>query len=435
MISPHRSDRARPTIRPRGRIRSSGALWHAGWILAIGSGLLTYCLGIPRGAALLSGLGAMMLLLVARVGSGTTLRQLLATGSIRVPMAILLLALGAALIPYFSHPAGTAAISEGLVYLLVCGLALVILGSPDTRRSPGLDTWFFALGLLATAAAIAAWSDTLGLSRLFWEWNRGASVPPVSQSSGLRLIPGIVWNVNYFSIVCAIGSIAWLVLARERTGRRRTLLLSASLGLSATVLAAFSRGVVAASAVTGLFLFWWFRQSRRRWVMVLAGMSTLAVFAYLSATEITGVARLFQARGLNNRDVLWQAAYRAIADNPLDLLFGVGHANAGQALLDHDAGKSTTQSYYVYLLLTGGITGLVVRLTLLITPALMTLRRLGRLRGDPPLGGALGLLLLVSLDGLFRTYSLGGLGFAPLAMTTAWAASIGLASAHPGYDR
>jgi hypothetical protein len=418
--SPPRSNLGRPT--------SIGSLWQVGWLVAAGSALLTYCLAFPRPLMLAGGLGSLVLLGVLRIRGGTTVRRAMTLPALRIPWILLFLSTGLALIPYFANPADPAPMAEGILYLFNCGLALLLLGVPFPAGSRGVRAWLAALGVVGVVVAAAAWSDTFGFTQFFWRLNQGTAIPPVSRVLGTRVIPGIVWNVNYFSVACAIGAAALLPLAFQASGRRRTLFLVLSASLGVSVLVTFSRGVVAASAVAALFLLWWFARHRSRWLLVVGGVVAGGLFITGAAAEIGGVALLFQEKGLNNRDVLWSAAYRAIQGDPVSFLFGIGHANAAEALLEHNAGKGTTQSSYVYALLTAGVLGLLVRLALLAYPLLLVLRSAGRLRGDPELGAAIAILLVVALDGLFRTYSLGGLGYAPMALTTAWAACIGLAS-------
>jgi putative inorganic carbon (HCO3(-)) transporter len=234
---------------------------------------------------------------------------------------------------------------------------------------------------------------------VFWEWrNRIISVLTSEMELG-----------HYFNMCIPIGVVLWLTEGRRRIGSKwLVMVLAMLLGLVLT----FTFGAwLALAATTAIFVFQ--LDKKRRWGMIVAGISVLAIAALalvygplrsFAEAKIAGTEMGSFAWDVFTRLDAWVFAAQTWWAHPF---FGVGVGNyqaieAGHQLVASPwaEGGSTPHETYLYLLAVGGLIGFSTMLVILLG----TIRANFRIAKHSELGlVALGLAfaLVVNMIGWF----------------------------------
>jgi hypothetical protein len=349
----------------------------------------------------LAGLGILLLLASEEPGLAEQGRALLglwtAAGVVAAALSLVAaptLGAGDALM-LLSYPLVTAAlVSRGRV-----------LDDPFTARV--LACIGVANGVVATAnSLVGPLSLPLGITL---DHHRAIFLTAVPSSAGL------VSNVNYYAIVQVL--IGWaLVGTADRAVRppgdaRNRWLRPLAIAVMASSIVGSSRGGVLSLLASALaYTVLRIRGTAGR-AMLAASLGAIvtagAVVVHRFQDVITVGLRIY--KGLNDRDVIWEAARELFTSRPW--LGWASVSTVETELLLLGSTNASVQSTWIMLLLRNGLVGTALLTALLVAVTLVVVRD-ARLRHAH--AWAIALVVAWVVNSFVRTFSLGGIGFVPL---------------------
>lgn len=222
---------------------------------------------------------------------------------------------------------------------------------------------------------------------------------------------GLFWGVNYFAISNLVLSlfITYLYsLSNVKLNKFRRLFL---ILCYSSVIWGSSRSITAILLLCVLLIFLFSKFNHRKvmvfgfFSMLVASFTAASLYNYLSNDSYYNETfRIY--KGLNNRDDIWEAGLVSLYENPI---LGNGSIASFEAdLLSNGSPTTAVQNMYLLSLLKNGIAGYLILMAFLFYSTYLFLRS-----NNPNTDKYLFLIVLtITLDGFFRSYSLGGLGTA-----------------------
>lgn len=299
---------------------------------------------------------------------------------------------------------------QSLLYPFV--YLFVLLGGRNvlydlTSQGAKLVILFFCINGLVAFASVMGLLSSLPI---FGDITRGRYIFGTSIQSSA----GLIWNVNYYAITQLVGFwVSIIVFLNYRLSKFWLMLIFL---IACSTIMGSSRGVTSA-LILSLLIYGYFHVgfSVKRLMEILGGIfvfSLGALFAYVSSNEQLSTS-LRLDRGTNGRDELWQYAFELFSDAPLLGLFSIEKI---KTLLVVDGGlqNTTVQNTFLFTLVRLGILG-VLFLTLFVLAAVSNFIK-NKQKSSVDIAIFCCFFCLV-LDSMVRSYSLGGVGFAPFMMT------------------
>jgi O-antigen ligase len=238
------------------------------------------------------------------------------------------------------------------------------------------------------------------------------------------LIPGlgiyangsIFDETNYFGVSEAIVSLLLIYMINQKGQKYLFLKIVSMLFLFTVYFSIFlsrSRSAILVSIVFIISYFFLVSKRFRYFFLVLLPISGIIIYFYLFDVIEKMIVLYKGSKGLtlHGRDVLWQIAAEAFCRKPI---MGWGVGNLDLALIRHGADRGSSQSTYFAYLISGGIMGFFLYLSFLILIAIKAIRSYKEQLALPLI-----IIIGILIDGLFRTYNLGGSGFIPFMFTFA----------------
>lgn len=226
---------------------------------------------------------------------------------------------------------------------------------------------------------------------------------------GLPSSAGLFWGVNYYAISNLVLSL-FISYLYARSGCalgkvKKTMLMMCYL----SVVWGSSRSITAILIICLLLILCFGLINHKKVVvygllfLILSSFFTASLYSYLSNDSYYNETfRIY--KGLNNRDDIWNAGLESIYVSPL---LGSGSiASFEEDLISNGSPTTAVQNMYLLSVLKNGLAGLSI---LLICLMLSFYGFFSSIR--PGVDKYLFLIVLsISVDGFFRSYSLGGLG-------------------------
>ncbi|MCD6255801.1 MAG: O-antigen ligase family protein [Deltaproteobacteria bacterium] len=248
-------------------------------------------------------------------------------------------------------------------------------------------------------------------------------------------------NTNYYAITLAISYAILKFYGISFILRKSKIKYSLEIVLITAVILTKSRvGVALVLLMLAIqFLLWFNKISvRKKWGFILVGIGVIIGLITINQFEdgrysvpvirafVTVWRDFFLKKGLNMRDILWSQGVKLFQQHPL----GFGFGTISQVLLATGAPTTTVQNTFLTYLLIGGVplTALVILIVFLSLIAYLRVYKLiHNIRAELRrfVNTMLAISLIVLVDGMARTYILGGIGFIPFMFSFAILGGIG----------
>jgi len=297
---------------------------------------------------------------------------------------------------------------------------------------------------LVTASALSA----LGFIALFvGTYTIGPFT--VSQYYPLRIgileIPttsSLFWNTNYYAITLVISYAMLKFYGVSFLSREGKVRYGLEIMLIAAIILTKSRvGVALVLLIFSVQFLRWLNElpARRKGFLILIGMGIAGLIGVIhtgSGLYSTPIFKAFAAvgrdflleKGLNLRDVLWAYGLELFREHPL----GLGFGRVSEVLAATGAPTTTVQNTFATYLLFGGVPLLSLVVVIVLMALASYLGVYHRIKGvalrievSRFVKSMLAVCLIVLIDGMARTYILGGIGFIPFMFSFAILGGIG----------
>lgn len=233
----------------------------------------------------------------------------------------------------------------------------------------------------------------------------------------VRSASGLLNNENYYSAVQALAFWSGFAVRSGSTVKRLMLVV---VGLS--VFTGASRSVSAIFILSVLSYLYFFQVRRRHLKLLLITVASLAAILMapqvpkiLQQDDVSQSLRIY--KGFNSRDLIWEASLDVISEN---ILLGVGDIEvSSREIVEAGSTNSTSQNSMLSMLLRVGVLGSLYMIGFFLVGLLQTVKiaASGMTQQQYCLISIFGIFVL---DGLFRSYSVGGVGLIPLIGVVAW---------------
>lgn len=253
----------------------------------------------------------------------------------------------------------------------------------------------------------------------------------------------LIWNTNYYAITLVISYAMLKFYGVSFIPRKTRIRYGLELMLIAAIILTKSRvGVALILLMFGVQFLRWLNElpARRKSFLILIGTGVAIGLIAVNHFGIGGYsASIFKAfatvgqdffleKGLNLRDVLWPHGLELFFKHPL----GIGFGSFSEVFFSTGAPTTTVQNTFVTYLLIGGVPLGILVVVIVLTALATYLRFYHRIRSSargPELTrfviSMLAVCSIVLIDGMARTYILGGIGFIPFMLTFAVLGGIG----------